>query len=149
MVEVEDLVSLCDGGKQWIVASQSFLLLVESDRGAFGMAFGTEHRAIKIESDSRAVLSGKAVEDQGAIERIRKGFSPYPHDPNAPKNSGGVPDKFTNQLALAGTPEEVREQVERMAEVSGFDTIVLNTQASADLDDSLKLFAEGVIAPLN
>ena len=83
-----------------------------------------------------------------AIERIRKGFSPYPHDPNAPKNAGGVPDKFIEQLALAGTPEEVREQVERMAEVSGFDTIVLNTQASADLDESLRLFAEGVIAPL-
>ena len=88
-------------------------------------------------------------EDGEAIERIRKGFSPYPHDPNAPKNSGGVPDKFTNQLALAGTPEEVRRQVERMAEVSGFDTIVLNTQASADLDESLRLFADGVIAPLS
>ncbi len=87
-------------------------------------------------------------EDREAIERIRKGFSPYPHDPNAPKNAGGVPDKFIEQLALAGTPEEVREQVERMAEVSGFDTIVLNTQASADLDESLRLFAEGVIAPL-
>ena len=88
-------------------------------------------------------------EDGEAIERIRQGFSPYPHDPNAPKNSGGVPDKFTNQLALAGTPEEVRMQVERMAEVSGFDTIVLNTQASADLDESLRLFADGVIAPLS
>lgn len=87
-------------------------------------------------------------QDRDAIERIRKGFSPYPHDPNAPKNAGAVPDKFIEQLALAGTPEEVREQVERMAGVSGFATIVLNTQASADLDESLRLFAEGVIAPL-
>lgn len=87
-------------------------------------------------------------EDREAIERIRKGFSPYPHDPNAPKNAGGVPDKFVDQLALAGTPDEVRGQVERMAEVSGFDTIVLNTQAGADLDESLRLFAEGVIRPL-
>ena len=88
-------------------------------------------------------------EDQEAIERIRKGFSPYPHDPNAPKNAGGVPDKFIDQLALAGTPEDVRKQVERMTEVSGFDTVVLNTQASADLDESLKLFSEGVIGPLS
>ena len=28
-------------------------------------------------------------EDREAIERIKKGFSPYPHDPNAPKNAGG------------------------------------------------------------
>ena len=85
-------------------------------------------------------------EDREAIERIRKGFSPYPHDPNASKNTGGVPDKFIDRLALAGSPEEAREQVERMAEVSGFDTIVLNTQASADLDESLRMFAEGVMA---
>ena len=89
------------------------------------------------------------LEDREAIERIRKGFSPYPHDPNAPKNAGGVPDKFVDQLALAGTPDEVRGQVERMAGVSGFDTVVLNTQASADLDESLRLFAEGVIGPLS
>ena len=36
-----------------------------------------------------------------------------------------------------------------MAGVSGFDTVVLNTQASADLDESLRLFAEGVIGPLS
>lgn len=88
-------------------------------------------------------------EDREAIEHIKKGFSPYPHDPNAPKNTGGVPDRFIDHLALAGTPDEVRGQVERMAEVSGFDAIVLNTQASADLDESLRLFAEGVIAPLS
>ena len=90
--------------------------------------------------------------DREAIERIKKGFSPYPHDPNAPKNTGGVPDRFIEQLTLAGTPDEVRGQVERMAEVSGFDTIVLNTQAGngrfTTLEESLKLFAEGVIRPL-
>ncbi len=88
-------------------------------------------------------------EDREAIERIRKGFSPYPHDPNAPKNPGGVPDKFIDQLALAGTPDEVRAQVEKMATVSGFDTVVLNTQASngkfTSLEKSLELFADGVI----
>ena len=92
-------------------------------------------------------------EDREAIERIKKGFSPYPHDPNAPKNAGGVPDKFIDQLALAGNPDEVRAQVERMATVSGFDTVVLNTQASngkfTSLEESLKLFADNVIAPLS
>ena len=68
MMEVEDLVSLRDGGKQWIVASQPLLLLVEAHCGAFGMAFGAQHRAVEIESDSREAVSCQAVEDKGAVD---------------------------------------------------------------------------------
>ena len=68
MMEVEDLVSLRDGGEQWVVASQPFLLLVETHRRAFAMALGAEHRAVEIQSDSSAVLSGEAVEDEAAVD---------------------------------------------------------------------------------
>ena len=61
---------------------------------------------------------------------------------------GGEP---VDQLALAGTPGEVREQVERMSTVSGFDTIVLNTQPGhgrfTSVEKSLEMFAESVMAP--
>lgn len=60
---------------------------------------------------------------------------------------------FVDQLALAGTPEEVKGQLQQMAALSGFDTVVLNTQPGGDrftsVKKSLEMFAEGVIARLD
>ena len=53
-------------------------------------------------------------------------------------------------LALAGTPEEIRDRVKGMTDVAGFSTIVLCTQVSGDkfpaLESAMRLFAEGVMA---
>ena len=71
VVSVEDLTGLGDGGEQWIVAALTFLLLVESDGGAFGMALGTEHRAVEVERDAREALVGEALEHEAAVERAQ------------------------------------------------------------------------------
>ena len=68
VVSVEDLTGLGDGGEQGVVAALSFLLLVVSDGGAFGMALGAEHRAVEVERDSREAMVGEALEHEAAVE---------------------------------------------------------------------------------
>ncbi len=89
-------------------------------------------------------------EDWETIRRIREGSSHYPAGRRASVGPGQVPKKLIDMLALAGTPEEIRERVKGMTDVDGFSTIVLNTQVSADkfpsLESALRLFAEGVMA---
>ena len=61
-------------------------------------------------------------------------------------------EDYVDQLALAGTPDEVKAQVERMSTVSGFNTVVLNTQPGngrfTSVERSLEMFAEKVMAPV-
>ena len=66
VVSVEDFAGLGDGCEQWIVAALTFLLFVESDGGAFGMALGA--RAIEVERDSREAMVGEAVEHEAAVQ---------------------------------------------------------------------------------
>jgi 5,10-methylenetetrahydromethanopterin reductase len=63
-----------------------------------------------------------------------------------------VPERWIDQLALAGTPDEVRARLER-ALADGADeigTILMSSRTSGARGsaDQLTLFAEGVIAPL-
>ena len=63
MVHVEHLVGLGDGAEQGVVAARAFLLLVEPDCGAFGVACGAEHRPVEVEGDAREPLGHQALDD--------------------------------------------------------------------------------------
>lgn len=63
-----------------------------------------------------------------------------------------VPDKWIDQLAVAGTPEEVRSKLERALDdgADEISTILMSSQAAGarGSEDQLTLFAETVIAPM-
>jgi len=50
-------------------------------------------------------------EDQAAVRRLRDAYDSYQHATAASRHRELVPDRFVDMMALAGTPDEVREQV--------------------------------------
>ena len=52
-------------------------------------------------------------EDQAVIDQVRAAYDSYQHATAASKHRLLVTDRFVDLMALAGRPEEVREQVER------------------------------------
>ena len=65
---VEDLAGLGDGCEQGVVAALAFLLFVESDGGALGVALGAEYRAVEVEGDAHEALLGEALEHEATVE---------------------------------------------------------------------------------
>jgi 5,10-methylenetetrahydromethanopterin reductase len=91
-------------------------------------------------------------EDQIAVKRVRDGYDAFEHATAGSRHRELVPDHLVDLMALAGTPEEVREQVERVASVPGIDRIAILPQAPgegfAPREEILRLFADGVMARL-
>jgi 5,10-methylenetetrahydromethanopterin reductase len=92
-------------------------------------------------------------EDQAAIERVRQSYDAFQHATAGSRHRTLVPDRLVDLIALAGTPEEVREQVERVASVNGIDRIAILPQAPGDgfqpREQILRLFAEDVMAKVS
>lgn len=82
-------------------------------------------------------------EDQAAIEDIRKQYDYYSHLAQGAPQGRVVPDSLVDQFAIAGTPEECREQVRRLMD-SGVGQIALIPHG-ADRAGQIKLFAEEVM----
>jgi alkanesulfonate monooxygenase SsuD/methylene tetrahydromethanopterin reductase-like flavin-dependent oxidoreductase (luciferase family) len=63
-----------------------------------------------------------------------------------------VTDRFVDLMALAGTPDDVREQIERVAAVGGVGRIILLPQVPGqdfvEREQVLRLFADQVMARL-
>ena len=91
-------------------------------------------------------------EDQAAIKRVRESYDAFQHATADSRHRELVPDHLVDLMALAGTPEEVREQVERVAAVRGIDRIAILPQVPgegfAQREEILRLFADGVMARL-
>lgn len=84
------------------------------------------------------------VEDQKAVERLWQHYDTYHH--MGPEHSHLVRDQWVERFALAGTPEEVRRQIEKLLPYDiGELTIIPFGQSKESV---LDLFAEGVIAKL-
>ncbi len=58
-------------------------------------------------------------EDEAAIRRVREAYDAYQHATAGSRHRTLVPDRLVDLMALAGTPQEVREQVERLGTVRG------------------------------
>jgi len=91
-------------------------------------------------------------EDQAVIDQVRAAYDSYQHATAASKHRLLVTDRFVDLMALAGTPDDVREQVERVARVSSVNRIILLPQVPGhdfvEREQVLRLFADHVMARL-
>ena len=91
-------------------------------------------------------------EDQAVIAQIRAAYDSYQHASAASKHRLLVTDRFVDLMALAGRPEEVREQVLAIMGVGGVGRIILLPQVPGqdfvEREEVLRLFAEQVMARL-
>jgi alkanesulfonate monooxygenase SsuD/methylene tetrahydromethanopterin reductase-like flavin-dependent oxidoreductase (luciferase family) len=82
--------------------------------------------------------------DRQAVERLWQHYDTYHH--MGPEHSHLVRDEWVERFALAGTPEEVRQQVEKLLQ---FDVGELTIIPFGESKESvLEMFAEGVIGKL-
>jgi 5,10-methylenetetrahydromethanopterin reductase len=91
-------------------------------------------------------------EDVPAVERLRREYDAFQHATAASAHRALVPDRLVDLMALAGTPDEVREQVRRVMTVPEIGRVILLPQVPGTGFDSrehiLTLFAEEVMARL-
>ena len=91
-----------------------------------------------------------APDDAAAVRRLRDAYDSYQHATAASQHRELVPDRFVDMLALAGTPEEVREQVQRVMTVKEIGRIIILPQNPGqgflERESILKVFAEQVMA---
>lgn len=91
-------------------------------------------------------------EDQAVIAQVRAAYDSYQHASAASKHRLLVTDRFVDLMALAGRPEEVREQVRGIMGVGGVGRIILLPQVPGqdfvEREEVLRLFAEQVMARL-
>jgi 5,10-methylenetetrahydromethanopterin reductase len=91
-------------------------------------------------------------EDQAVIDQVRAAYDSYRHASAASKHRLLVTDRFVDLMALAGRPEEVREQVQGIIGVGGVGRIILLPQVPGqdfvEREEVLRLFAEQVMARL-
>jgi 5,10-methylenetetrahydromethanopterin reductase len=91
-------------------------------------------------------------EDQAVIDQVRAAYDSYQHASAGSKHRLLVTDRFVDLMALAGRPEEVREQVLGIMNVGGVGRIILLPQVPGQdfvqREDVLRLFAEQVMARL-
>jgi 5,10-methylenetetrahydromethanopterin reductase len=91
-----------------------------------------------------------SAEDQAVVERIRREYDAYQHATAASKHRELVPDRFVDLMALAGTPDDVVAQVERLREVPEIRRVIAFPQAPGkgfmEREAILQLFADEVMA---
>jgi len=91
-------------------------------------------------------------EDQAVIDQVRAAYDSYQHATAASKHRLLITDRFVDLMALAGTPDDVREQVQRVAAVGGVNRIILLPQVPGQdfvqREQVLRLFADEVMARL-
>ena len=89
-------------------------------------------------------------EDQAAVDRVRKEYDAFQHATAAAEHRRLVPDHLVDLMALAGTPEEVRERVHHVMTVPEITRIIVLPQAPGEgfiaREHHFTLFAEEVMA---
>ena len=78
------------------------------------------------------------------VEKIRKQYEYYEHMVVGTAHGEVVPDEMVERFAIAGTPKEVREQIERLAASGLVDEIALipHTHDPTDRDRIIRLVGE-------
>ncbi len=121
---------------------------IASDR-----ALARDHVRGRVASALRHAFPVKwSPEDQAVIDQVRAAYDSYQHATAASKHRLLITDRFVDLMALAGTPDDVREQVQRVASVGGVNRIILLPQVPGQdfvqREQVLRLFAEQVMARL-
>jgi 5,10-methylenetetrahydromethanopterin reductase len=91
-------------------------------------------------------------EDEAVVERLRREYDAFQHATAASRHRQLVPDRMVDLMALAGTPDEVREQVRRVMTVPEIGRIIALPQVGgagfSDRATILRTFADEVMARL-
>jgi len=121
---------------------------IASDR-----ALARDHVRGRVASALRHAFPVKwSPEDQAVIDQVRAAYDSYQHATAASQHRLLITDRFVDLLALAGTPDDVREQVQRVASVGGVNRVILLPQVPGqdfvEREQVLRLFADEVMARL-
>jgi 5,10-methylenetetrahydromethanopterin reductase len=116
-------------------------------------ALARDHVRGRVASALRHAFPVKwSPEDQATIDQVRAAYDSYQHATAASKHRLLITDRFVDLMALAGTPDDVREQVQRVAGVGGINRIILLPQVPGqdfvEREQVLRLFAGEVMARL-
>jgi 5,10-methylenetetrahydromethanopterin reductase len=88
------------------------------------------------------------AQTRGVVQEIRKQYEYYEHMVVGTAHGEVVPDEMVERFAIAGTPKEAREQIERLAASGLVNEIALipHTQDPTDRDRIIRLVGEMIPA---
>jgi 5,10-methylenetetrahydromethanopterin reductase len=112
-----------------------------------------DHARGRVASAARHPLPVRlADEDEVAMRRIRDHYDAYQHASADSAHRALVTERLVDLMALAGTPDDVREQVRGLLGVGGLSRVILFPQAPGTAfggrEGMLTLFADEVMARL-
>ena len=91
-----------------------------------------------------------SAEDEAVVRRLRENYNSFEHATAGAAHRDLVPDRFVDLMALAGTPQEVVEQVRRLEEVPEIGRVIILPQVPErefiQREDILRMFADEVMA---
>jgi 5,10-methylenetetrahydromethanopterin reductase len=116
-------------------------------------ALARDHARGRVASAARHPLPVRLPdEDEAAIRRIREEYDAYQHATAVSAHRTLVTDRLVDLMALAGTPDDVREQVRRLQTVAGLSRVIIFPQVPeagfSAREEILTLFADEVMARL-
>jgi 5,10-methylenetetrahydromethanopterin reductase len=114
-------------------------------------ALARDHARGRVASACRHPLPVRlSEEDEGAIRRVRDAYDAYQHATAGSRHRTLVSDRLVDLMALAGTPDDVRAQVERLRTVRGLARVIVFPQVPdagfSARETILTMFAEEVMA---
>ena len=116
-------------------------------------ALARDHARGRVASACRHPLPVRlSPDDEAAIRRVREAYDAYQHATAGSRHRTLVPDRLVDLMALAGTPEQVREQMERLRTVRGLSRVIVFPQVPEAgflaREAILSMFADEVMARL-
>ena len=114
-------------------------------------ALARDHARGRVASAARHPLPVRLPdEDEAAIRRIRDNYDAYQHATAGSAHRTLVTDRLVDLMALAGTPDDVREQVRLLTSVAGLGRVIVFPQVPetgfSAREEVLTLFADEVMA---
>jgi alkanesulfonate monooxygenase SsuD/methylene tetrahydromethanopterin reductase-like flavin-dependent oxidoreductase (luciferase family) len=116
-------------------------------------ALARDHARGRVASAARHPLPVRLPdEDEAAIRRIREQYDAYEHATAGSAHRTLVTDRLVDLMALAGTPDDVREQVRRLQALPRLARVIIFPQVPdpgfSAREEILTLFADEVMARL-
>ena len=114
-------------------------------------ALARDHARGRVASACRHPLPVRlSDDDEAAMRRVREAYDAYEHATAGSRHRTLVTDRLVDLMALAGTPDEVRAQVERLTSVSGLSRVIAFPQVPEPgfiaREAILTMFADEVMA---
>jgi 5,10-methylenetetrahydromethanopterin reductase len=109
-----------------------------------------DHARGRVASATRHPLPVRlSDEDEAAMRRVRENYDAYQHATAGSTHRALVPDRLVDLMALAGTPDDLREQVSRLRTLPELRRIILFPQAPdagfGGREEILTMFADEVL----